>query len=487
MRVACPRPAGTQALSARGHNAHRPILSRQSVPPEQRSPGQHARGDRPGGRCSRDHRVPALRGERGGPTKYRFTSQELDAETGLYYYGARYYNPALARFVSPDPIEMRLEDPQTLNRYAYARNNPVFYNDPSGYEEQDPAVPLSPSDYHLPIAADLADAIEASPVGSFMEAQRASLASDRQQMVSGTVIDIPTLMLGTYDALIGVLRFPSRTVAGANSDEPLSTTIGALQDVRDVAFVVSTAVLGARVSAAVGAPKLLPAPTGVNPWAGSLLSTTAAENLTMYRVWGGDSAQVGSWLTPVRPTSAGAARAGLALPKGNAATLVSEVTVHGWNAVSDWHRRPRVWPTWRCRSSSVAGSDPREFDMDQELYGGAMRVRNGALEAVGTDGSVLWRWCPPAARVIGLLAVPGRGDAIALAEPIASLPRGVSTLFRCRSDGAIVWAVEVPPGGDGTYVTATVSGDEVRANTWDGRRVVIDIDTGRIKGVAFVK
>lgn len=246
-------------MSARGHNAHRPILSRQSVPPEQRSPGQHARGDRPGGRCSRDHRVPALRGERGGPTKYRFTSQELDAETGLYYYGARYYNPALARFVSPDPIEMRLEDPQTLNRYAYARNNPVFYNDPSGYEEQDPAVPLSPSDYHLPIAADLADAIEASPVGSFMEAQRASLASDRQQMVSGTVIDIPTLMLGTYDALIGVLRFPSRTVAGANSDEPLSTTIGALQDVRDVAFVVSTAVLGARLTNPLSSSRSAPA------------------------------------------------------------------------------------------------------------------------------------------------------------------------------------------------------------------------------------
>lgn len=52
----------------------------------------------------------------------------------------------------------------------------------------------------------------------------------------------------------------------------------------------------------------------------------------MYRVWGGDpaqggSAQVGSWLTPVKPTSAAEAKQGLALPAGNTAQYVSEVTV----------------------------------------------------------------------------------------------------------------------------------------------------------------
>jgi RHS repeat-associated protein len=73
-----------------------------------------------------------------GTAKYRYTSKELDAETGLYFYGARYYNPVLGRFISPDPIGARFEDPQTLNRYAYARNNPVFFNDPSGYSDSDP-------------------------------------------------------------------------------------------------------------------------------------------------------------------------------------------------------------------------------------------------------------------------------------------------------------------------------------------------------------
>jgi RHS repeat-associated protein len=62
----------------------------------------------------------------------RFTGQILDPESGLYYYGARYYDPELARFISPDPIVPSPGDPQTLNRYSYARNNPVKYIDPSG-------------------------------------------------------------------------------------------------------------------------------------------------------------------------------------------------------------------------------------------------------------------------------------------------------------------------------------------------------------------
>ena len=72
-----------------------------------------------------------------GDTKYRYTSKELDVETGLYFYGARYYNALLGRFISPDPVPPSAGDPQTLNRYAYARNNPIFFHDPSGYAEDE--------------------------------------------------------------------------------------------------------------------------------------------------------------------------------------------------------------------------------------------------------------------------------------------------------------------------------------------------------------
>jgi len=60
-----------------------------------------------------------------------FTGQRLDG-TDLYYYGARYYDPTIGRFISPDSIVQNPANPQTLNRYSYCLNNPLKYVDPSG-------------------------------------------------------------------------------------------------------------------------------------------------------------------------------------------------------------------------------------------------------------------------------------------------------------------------------------------------------------------
>ncbi|GEM_PF-2377795 len=65
------------------------------------------------------------------PTDIKFTGQRLD-DTGLYYYGARYYDPAIGRFISPDSIVQSLGNPQSLNRYSYVFNNPLKYTDPTG-------------------------------------------------------------------------------------------------------------------------------------------------------------------------------------------------------------------------------------------------------------------------------------------------------------------------------------------------------------------
>ena len=51
---------------------------------------------------------------------------------GLYDYGARWYDPAIARFVQPDPVIADPYDPQGLGRYAYVRNDPVGRIDPTG-------------------------------------------------------------------------------------------------------------------------------------------------------------------------------------------------------------------------------------------------------------------------------------------------------------------------------------------------------------------
>jgi RHS repeat-associated protein len=63
---------------------------------------------------------------------YGYAGEEYDEETGLIYLRNRYYDPELGRFISPDSVLGILGDPQTLNAYVYARNNPVNYIDPSG-------------------------------------------------------------------------------------------------------------------------------------------------------------------------------------------------------------------------------------------------------------------------------------------------------------------------------------------------------------------
>jgi RHS repeat-associated protein len=69
--------------------------------------------------------------------RQRFTGKERDAETGLDWFETRYLSSAQGRFTSPDPLFIRysrLADPQSLNLYAYAHNNPLKFVDPLGME-----------------------------------------------------------------------------------------------------------------------------------------------------------------------------------------------------------------------------------------------------------------------------------------------------------------------------------------------------------------
>lgn len=78
----------------------------------------------------------------------RFVGKEKDEETGLSYFGARYQDAKTGRFISPDPVravdphtsrtnEKLLLNPQRLNTYAYALNNPYRYIDPDGRDVWD--------------------------------------------------------------------------------------------------------------------------------------------------------------------------------------------------------------------------------------------------------------------------------------------------------------------------------------------------------------
>src|SRR5215813_4015306 len=73
------------------------------------------------------------------PNHYKFTGKERDLETGLDYFGARYYGNWLGRFITPDwsstPVAVPyadLTDPQSLNQYSYVRNLPTVRIDADG-------------------------------------------------------------------------------------------------------------------------------------------------------------------------------------------------------------------------------------------------------------------------------------------------------------------------------------------------------------------
>ena len=86
-------------------------------------------------------------------TPYLFNGKELDEETGLYYYGARYYDARTSIFSTIDPMADKYP---MISPYAYAFNNPLRYIDPTGMEGEDTTGP--PKEYALPDSPDKIDA-----------------------------------------------------------------------------------------------------------------------------------------------------------------------------------------------------------------------------------------------------------------------------------------------------------------------------------------
>ena len=110
-----------------------------------------------------------------------FTGKERDSETGLDYFGARYFSGAQGRFTSPDwaatPEAVpyaTLADPQTLNLYGYVRNNPLKSTDPTG---------------HCPIC--LAEEFFASPEGQAITEEGSALL--QKAVAVGLVLGAATL------------------------------------------------------------------------------------------------------------------------------------------------------------------------------------------------------------------------------------------------------------------------------------------------------
>ena len=95
-------------------------------------------------------RTPQL-GYNADSIRQKFTLKERDIETGLDYFGARYYASTQGRFTSTDPLlsSGTVYDPQTWNRYSHVLNNPLRYIDPTGLYEWDVSLGGSATDDEL--------------------------------------------------------------------------------------------------------------------------------------------------------------------------------------------------------------------------------------------------------------------------------------------------------------------------------------------------
>jgi len=108
------------------------------------------------------------------PTTYRYTGQRQEAALGLYYYGARWYDPALGRFIQADTIVPGVGNPQAIDRYAYVYHNPLGYRDPSG---------------HVIIQAPLADGTHGGGYAAwnYKQVRTQSNPSPKQQLKRGDI------------------------------------------------------------------------------------------------------------------------------------------------------------------------------------------------------------------------------------------------------------------------------------------------------------
>ena len=202
---------------------------------------------------------------------YKFTGQELDSSTGLYDYVARQYDAPLARFISPDTIVPNPRDPQALNRYAYVRNNPLRYNDPSGHDwgdgffdcwfgcDDDEPPPPPPTvnqvveQFHLPTVNNFIDQTVQSVMGYGREGESARLGLDPQSLMSQGSGPSVLARLGDaasgllvpgwiYTAITGELPFSGEKVSGIERALPFVAlaseirSLGRAADALDAAF-----------------------------------------------------------------------------------------------------------------------------------------------------------------------------------------------------------------------------------------------------------
>ena len=254
-------------------------------------------------------------------TDKKFTGQRLDG-TGLYYYNARYYDPTIGRFVSPDSVGQKLSSPQTLNRYSYVQNNPLKYTDPTGHFALKSFLKtaLKVAAVVAVVAVVVAAAIIAAPVvlGAISTAATMVAASTSVAAVSTAATAVST-------------TFFAASMAAA----PVAAAVAAIPVLGPVATAVAS--VGLAITGLGGSQAISDAQQQLNPPGalGNWNTTTFEEGDTIQRV--GDTA--GHYAAPVGQS----ADASALLPGGEGKPLNIYQFNTSWNALQSTVARQPDW------------------------------------------------------------------------------------------------------------------------------------------------
>lgn len=141
-------------------------------------------------------------------TDRTYTGQIDDEATGLKYYNARYYDPVVGRFVSPDAIIPSPGDGQDYNRYSYVRNNPIRYNDPTGQCIGFLPCPKPVEDIidHLNAANDVIDAVTEPVIPD--EVPILTEMAANHPLTQGFVGQLDDDVNGMVDGVVAIARDP---------------------------------------------------------------------------------------------------------------------------------------------------------------------------------------------------------------------------------------------------------------------------------------
>lgn len=169
--------------------------------------------------------------------RQRFTGQERDEESGLDFFGARYYSSKQGRFTGVDPLaaSAKLANPQTWNRYMYVINNPMRFTDPTGMipeqnnwqrgegapqpktaDEIQTQSELPPAVIAIPVAAEIATPAIAETAFATAMAGAAALAP----VVSEAIKDVTLVLWGGTPPASGTLGPREFTLEGRTTPWP---------------------------------------------------------------------------------------------------------------------------------------------------------------------------------------------------------------------------------------------------------------------------